>query len=87
MSVERPVTRWLTARRKLVLVKCRHAYTMGCSIVYMSKRQSNKHLDHLAQGYDCPRCGAFADMPCTSASGLPHQARVDKAVSRYQRGA
>ena len=48
------------------------------------RRHTNELLDRLAMGYDCPRCGASTDTPCSTASGLPHQARVDRAVARYQ---
>lgn len=47
------------------------------------KQDSSDALNRLAHGYDCPRCGAWADTPCGTASGLPHLRRVDKAVARY----
>lgn len=55
----------------------------------MSKRQngSSEALNRLAQGYDCPQCGAWADTECNTKSGKPHLRRVDKAVARYQKGA
>lgn len=46
----------------------------------------NQYLDIHARGYDCPRCGAWADTPCTTPSGKetqPHSARIDRAVDRH----
>lgn len=47
------------------------------------KNDSSDALNRLAQGYDCPQCGAWADTHCKTASGKPHLRRVDKAVALY----
>lgn len=47
------------------------------------KNDSSDALNRLAQGYDCPQCGAWADTECSTKSGKPHLRRVDKAVARY----
>lgn len=44
---------------------------------------SSEALNRLAQGYDCPRCGASVDTECNTKSGKPHLRRVDKAAARY----
>lgn len=43
---------------------------------------SSEALNRLALGYDCPQCGAWADVECKTKSGKPHLRRVDKAVAR-----
>jgi hypothetical protein len=53
----------------------------------MKTDERNRHLDILARGYRCTRCGAEADMPCTTAKGQPvepHLTRIDRAVRLYQ---
>lgn len=50
--------------------------------------ERNAYLDALATGYDCPRCGAYADTTCKTGTGretVPHTARIDRAVRLYKR--
>lgn len=50
------------------------------------KNDSSEALNRLAQGVNCPQCGAWTDTQCKTASSKPHLRRVDKAVALHLKG-